>query len=160
MLSSNFTPKFYPYTVFRQSHPLPQGALVCPSPVDDCIVYYKTGGVRGDNSIVYGFCAQAARWTVHANTVSWRILSYFIKSLVLALHVCRFFWPLTSQVLGHFFFMKTLWGHEDLRMKPPLLSSDHRAKSILEGLLTLRIVSDKRRTSINIALTSDPSCAK
>ena len=34
---------------------------------DDCIVYFRTGGARGDNSIVYEIYALTARWTVHAN---------------------------------------------------------------------------------------------
>ena len=47
-------PTFYPWTVFRQPLPLPEGALSCHRPAADCICrYYRTGGVTGDNSIVY-----------------------------------------------------------------------------------------------------------
>ena len=53
--SSNSKPTFYPCEVFRQPHPLPEGALTFRWPAADCIVYYKTGGVTGDNSIVYDF---------------------------------------------------------------------------------------------------------
>ena len=60
-LSSNFKPSFYPRTVFRQPRPLPEDALSCSWPADDriVIVYYRTGGVRGDNSIVHDFYALA-----------------------------------------------------------------------------------------------------
>ena len=64
--SSNFKPTFYPCTVLRQPRPLPEGALSRGSPTGDCIVYYRMGGVRGDNSFVYDFYALAARWTGHA----------------------------------------------------------------------------------------------
>ena len=59
-------PTFYPCTVFSKPRPLPVGALSRRWPADDCIVYYRTGGVKRDNSIVYNFYAPAARWTVHA----------------------------------------------------------------------------------------------
>ena len=68
--SSDFKPTFYPYTVFRQPRPLPGGELSCRRPADYCIVYFKSGGARRDNSIVYYFYALAARWTVHAKIYS------------------------------------------------------------------------------------------
>ena len=61
-----FKPTFYPCTVFRQPRPLPEGALSCRCPAADYIVYYRTGWVTGDNSIVYYFYFIAARSTVHA----------------------------------------------------------------------------------------------
>ena len=66
----NIMPTFYPYTVFRQPRPLPGAALSCRWLAGDCIVYYRTGGVRGDNSIVYEVYALAARSTVHAKSDS------------------------------------------------------------------------------------------
>ena len=60
-------PTFHPCTVFRQQ--LPEAALNCRWPADDCIVNYRTGGVTGDKTIVYDIYdiyALAARWTVHA----------------------------------------------------------------------------------------------
>ena len=63
-LNSNSEPTFYTCTVFRQSHPLLEGALSCNWPADDCVVYYRTGGVTGDNCIVYDFYFLAARWTM------------------------------------------------------------------------------------------------
>ena len=74
--SSNFKPKFYPCTVFRQPRPLPEGDLIYGWLADDYIVYHITGGVRGDNSIVYDFHALVARWTMHAKIHSLRILPY------------------------------------------------------------------------------------
>ena len=65
-VSSDFKPTFYRCTVFRQLRPLPEGALGCRWTADDCIVYYRTGGVRGENSIVHDFYALGARWTVQA----------------------------------------------------------------------------------------------
>ena len=54
--SSNFKLTFYQCTDI---------ALSCHWPADDCIVYYRTGGVREHNFIVYDFYAVAARLTVH-----------------------------------------------------------------------------------------------
>ena len=72
----NFKSTFYPCTFFRQPRPLPQGALRCRYPADDCIVYYRAGGVTRDNFIVYDFYALAARWTVHAKIYNCRISPY------------------------------------------------------------------------------------
>ena len=36
----------------------------CPWPAAHCIVYYRTGGETGDNSIGYDLYCQTARWTV------------------------------------------------------------------------------------------------
>ena len=69
--SSNFKP-----TVFRQPLTLAEVALSYSWPADDCIVYYRTGRVRGYNSIVYDFNASAARWTVHAKIDSLGILPH------------------------------------------------------------------------------------
>ena len=63
-------PYFTRTTVFRLSRPLQGSALSCRWLAGDCIVYYSTVGVTGDNSIVYDFCFLAARWTVHAKTDS------------------------------------------------------------------------------------------
>ena len=52
---SNFKPAIYPCIVFPQPRPFPEGALSYRWPAVDCIVYYRTGGVRGDNTIVYDF---------------------------------------------------------------------------------------------------------
>ena len=60
-LSSNSKTTFYPCIVFRQTRPLPEGALRCRWPAADCIVYYRTGGVMGDNCIVYEFYFLVAR---------------------------------------------------------------------------------------------------
>ena len=67
--SSYFKPTFHPCTVFRQPCPLPEDALGCRWPTEDCIVYYRTGGVRGDNCIVCNFYSPAAIWTVHAKKI-------------------------------------------------------------------------------------------
>ena len=75
-LSSNFKPTFYPCTDFHPPRPLPEGALSCRWPANEYIVYHRTGGVRGDKSMIYDFCALAARGTVHAKIYSWRILPY------------------------------------------------------------------------------------
>ena len=53
-----------------------EGALSCCWPADDCIVCYRMGQIRGDNSIVYDVYALAAKWAVHAKLDSWRILLY------------------------------------------------------------------------------------
>ena len=53
--SCNSKPTFYPCTVFRQPRPLPESALSCRWLADDCIVFYGTRGVPGENSIVYNF---------------------------------------------------------------------------------------------------------
>ena len=60
-ISPNAKPTFYPCTVFRQPLPLPGGALNWCWPAADCIVHYGTGGVTGDNSIVYDLYCLAAR---------------------------------------------------------------------------------------------------
>ena len=52
-------PTFYPCTVFRQPHPLPEGALSYQAA--DCIVYYRPGGVTRNNSVVYDFYFLAVR---------------------------------------------------------------------------------------------------
>ena len=75
-LSSNLKLTFYPCTVFRQSRPLPEGALSYRCPTDDCIVNFRIWGVRGGNSIVYHFYFLATRLTAHANIYSSRILQY------------------------------------------------------------------------------------
>ena len=67
--------------VFRQPRPLPEGALRCRWPADDCIVYYSMGGITGDNFIVYDFPFVAARWTVQVNFDSCGILSYMTLSV-------------------------------------------------------------------------------
>ena len=74
--SSYTKPTFYPYTVFRKPLPLSEGALNCRRPAADCIVYYRTGGVAGDNSIVYDMYFLAARWTVLAKIDSCGMLPY------------------------------------------------------------------------------------
>ena len=45
-------------------------SLVCGWLVDDCIEYYKMGGVTGDNSVVYDFYFLAARRNVYAKIKS------------------------------------------------------------------------------------------
>ena len=65
-LCFNSKSTFYPCTVFRQPHPLPEGALNCRWSAADCVVYCRTGGVTGDNSIVYDFYPLAAKSTVYA----------------------------------------------------------------------------------------------
>ena len=65
-VSSDFKSTFYRCTVFRQPRPLQEGALSCRWTADDCIVYYRTGGVRGENFLVHDLCALVTRWTVHA----------------------------------------------------------------------------------------------
>ena len=79
-LSSNARPTFYSCTAFRQPFPLPEGALNCRRPAADCIVYYRTGGVTVDSSIVYDLHCLAARWTLHAIIDKCGILLY-LKSL-------------------------------------------------------------------------------
>ena len=69
-LPSNFYPKFYPRTVFRHPHSFPEDVLSSRWPAVDCILYYRTGGVTGDNYIVYDFYPLAIRWTVHAKIAS------------------------------------------------------------------------------------------
>ena len=64
--SSNFMPTFYPRTVFRLPRTFPEGALSCHWPTDDCIVYYRPGGITGYNFVVYYVYALVPRWTVHA----------------------------------------------------------------------------------------------
>ena len=77
VFSSNFKPTFYPCTQPRpRPRPIPEGALTCRWPADDCFVCYRTGGVKGDSYIVYDLYALTARWTVHAKIYSWRILLY------------------------------------------------------------------------------------
>ena len=37
---------------------------------DDCIIYYRTGGGKGNNPIVYNVYALVAKWAVHAKIYS------------------------------------------------------------------------------------------
>ena len=75
-INKRVQPTFYPCTVFRQPCPCPDGALSSRWPDVDCIVYFRTGEVRGDNSITNDFYDLTARWTVHAKICSLRILPY------------------------------------------------------------------------------------
>ena len=52
---------------FSPVSPLLEEALSCHWPADDCIVYYRTGGVMGENSIVHDFYALTARWAARKN---------------------------------------------------------------------------------------------
>ena len=70
--SSNFKPTFYPNTVFRLPRPLQEGVLSCRWPADVCIVYFRTGKVTRDNSILCDSYFLAARWTMHAEIYSLR----------------------------------------------------------------------------------------
>ena len=70
-------------TVFRQPRPLPEGALSCLWPTDDCIVYYRTGGVRGDNSIVYDFLRSSRQVDCAHKTLQLTDLSVLIHSLAI-----------------------------------------------------------------------------
>ena len=79
--SSNSNPTFYQCTVFRQPRPIPEGALSCRWPADDCIVYYRMGGLSEDNSIVYDFYALVARCCARKNR-QLRDLTVLIKSLI------------------------------------------------------------------------------
>ena len=60
-LSSNSKTTFYSCTFFLQPRPLPEGAHNCRLLAAVCIVFYRTGRVTADNSIVYGFLCLATR---------------------------------------------------------------------------------------------------
>ena len=75
-LSSYAKPTFYQCIVSRQPLPLPKGAHSFRWPAVECIVYYRTGGVTRDNSIVYDVYCLAARLTVHAKIDSYGILPH------------------------------------------------------------------------------------
>ena len=77
-LSSNSKPTFYQCTVFSPATPTARECTQLPMgwPASDCIVYFRTGAVTGDNSIVYDLYFLAVRWTVHAKIVSFEILLY------------------------------------------------------------------------------------
>ena len=81
--SSNCTSTFYSCIVFHMSRSLPEGALSCRWPAAECSVYYRTGGVTGGNSIIYGFYSLGARlvYCAHKNR-QLRDLTVLIKSLV------------------------------------------------------------------------------
>ena len=59
-LSLHFT-----FAVFHQTRPFPDGSLRCDWAAADVIVYYRTGGVTGDNSIIYDFYFLDVRWIAH-----------------------------------------------------------------------------------------------
>ena len=72
--SSIFKPTSYPFILFSPVTPSPRGFTQLP--LSTALYAIRTGGVRGDNSIVYDFYALAARWTVHAKIYILRILTY------------------------------------------------------------------------------------
>ena len=79
-LSPKSKPTFYPCTVFRKPHPLTEGALSYRRPADDCIVYYTTGGVTVDSSIVYDVLLSSHQMECARKN---RQLTALIKSLIL-----------------------------------------------------------------------------